>query len=129
MPINKDFALRIEIIDECLRNHYRKWTLQNLIDTINEKLTDRYGKSVKKRTIQNDLKYLIDEKQAPIEKRKNGNKIYFYYSDVNYSIKNLPINSEEINYLNDAIQILRQVNDFKILGDVDEIINKLHNTL
>src|SRR6266496_54066 len=71
MPKNKDFALRIEIIDECLRNRYRNWTLQNLVDGVNEKIGDRYGKSITRRTIQNDLSFLINEKEAPIEKRKS----------------------------------------------------------
>ena len=125
MPKNKDFALRIEIIDECLRNQYRKWTLQKLIDAINDKLKDRYGKSIGKRTIQDDIKYLKFDKMAPIEKRKEGQNTFFYYSDSNYSVKNLPINNEEISYLNDAINILRQVSDFKIIQDVDDIIYKL----
>ncbi|MBK7288781.1 MAG: hypothetical protein IPI78_00180 [Chitinophagaceae bacterium] len=77
MPKNKDFALRIEIIDECLRNQYRKWTLQKLIDAINDKLKDRYGKSIGKRTIQDDIKYLKFDKMAPIEKRKEGQNIFF----------------------------------------------------
>lgn len=129
MPKNKDFALRIEIIDECLRNRYRKWTLQDLIDTVNVKLTERYGKTAGKRTIQDDLKHMKEEKQAPIEKKKNGTTTYFYYSDTNYSIKNLPIKEEEIGFLNDAINILRQVNDFKVIHEVDEIVNKLQNTV
>ena len=129
MPKNKDFALRIEIIDECLRNSLKKWTLQILIDTINSKLTERYGKSIGKRTIQDDIKYLKHEKLAPIEKRKDGSETYFYYSDTNFSIKNLPLSAEEITYLIDVINILRQVNDFKILGEVDDIINKLKNTV
>lgn len=131
MPQNKDFAIRIEILDECLRNKYRKWTLQDLIDAVNEKLTERYGKTVSKKTVQDDLKYMQEElpKPAPIEKRKEGYVTYFSYSDPNYSIKNLPIELEEIEYLKDAIDLLRQVNDFKILGDVDSIINKLQNTV
>lgn len=129
MPENKDFALRIEIIDECLRNRFRKWTLQDLIDTVSDKLHERYGKTVGKRTIQEDLKHMKEDKLAPIIKKKNGAITYFSYSDPNYSIKNLPIKDEEINYLKDAIHILRQVNDFKILQDVDDIINKLESTV
>ena len=129
MPENKDFALRIEIIDECLRNRYRRWTLQDLIDTVNEKLNERYGKSASKRTIQDDLKHLKEEKLAPIIKKKIGAITYFSYSDPNYSIKNLPINDEEISFLKDAIYMLRQVNNFKILQDVDEIVSKLQNTV
>lgn len=129
MPQNKDFAIRIEILDECLRNRYRNWTLQNLIDSVNDKLTERYGTTVSKKTIQDAIKFMKEEKQAPIEKRKNGATTYFYYSDPNFSIKNLPIETEEIDFLKDAIHLLRQVNDFKILGDVDAIINKLQNTV
>ncbi len=128
MPKNKDFAFRIEIIDECLRNRYRKWTLQSLIDAVNDKLRDRYGKMIGRRTIQDDLKYLKENKDAPIEKKKNGKETFFYYSDLNYSIKNLPVKIEEIGYLSDAINILRQINNFQILKDVDEIIRKLKNT-
>lgn len=129
MPQNKGFALRIELLDECLRNRLRKWTLQDLIDKVSEKLNEQYGTSASKRTIQDDLKYLRDEKGAPVNKIKNGSKTYFSYSDPNFSIKNLPIKGEEIGYLKDAINILKQVSDFKILTDVDEIVNKLQNTV
>lgn len=129
MPDNKNFAYRIEIIDECLRNRLRKWTLQDLINAVNEKLEERYGKSASKRTVQDDIKYMKEEKGAPVEKSKEGAVTFFCYSDPNYSIKNLPIKEEEVNYLTDAISILRQVNDFKILDDVEEIVNKLQNTV
>jgi predicted DNA-binding transcriptional regulator YafY len=129
MPQNKGFALRIELLDECLRNRLRKWTLQDLIDKVSEKLNELYGTSASKRTIQDDLKYLRDEKGAPVTRIKDGSKTYFSYSDPNFSIKNLPIKAEEIGYLIDAINILKQVSDFKILNDVDEIVNKLQNTV
>ncbi len=96
---------------------------------MNEKLQDSFGKSITKRTIQDDIKFMIEHKQAPIEKRKEGTTTYFYYSDQSYSIKNLPVKEEEILLLNDALNILRQVNDFKILFDVDEIVNKLQNKI
>ena len=114
-----------------MRNRFRKWTLQNLIDAVNDKLMERYGKTVSKKTVQDALKYMKEElpKPAPIEKRKEGAITYFYYSDPDYSIKNLPVDAEEIDFLKDAIHILRQVNDFKILNEVDAIINKLHNTV
>jgi predicted DNA-binding transcriptional regulator YafY len=129
MPENKDFALRIEIIDECLRNTYQSWTLQSLTDTVNKKLLDQYGKQAARRTIQSDLKYLRDEKLAPLKRYKRDGLNYFTYSDPGYSIKNIPVDVEEMSLLQDAISILRQVNDFKIVGDVQAIIDKLQNTL
>jgi predicted DNA-binding transcriptional regulator YafY len=129
MPLNKDFYFRLEILDECLRNRYRNWTLQDLIDKVSERLLEHYNITASKRTIQADLKFLKEEKLAPIEKKKNGSATYFFYADPNYSIKNLPVKEEEISFLKDAINILRQVNDFKILRDIDDIVTKLQNTV
>ncbi|WP_217602364.1 YafY family protein [Chitinophaga sp. GbtcB8] len=130
MPANKNFAFRIAILDECLRNRRRKWTLQDLIDTVNDKLWDQFGqKDVRKRTIQDDIKQLEMTLGAPIERRKEGRVTYFMYSDPDFSIKNLPISHEEVEYLKDAIKILKQVNDFKILEEVEVIVNKLQHTV
>jgi predicted DNA-binding transcriptional regulator YafY len=129
MPKNKDFALRIELIDECLRNNLQRWTLEKLVAEINHKLKERYNKTAGKHTIQNDIKYLIEEKNAPIAKKREGNVIYFYNLDKNFSIKNLPIQEEEVILLNDAINILSQVSEFQIVDDVKEIILKLQNTV
>jgi predicted DNA-binding transcriptional regulator YafY len=129
MPINKDFALRLELLDECLRNSMRKWTLQDLIDKVNIKLVNDFGKEISRRTIQGDLKHLKDEKNAPIVTWKEGSQTYYKYKDRNFSIKNLPIQEEEVVLLRDAISILNQVSNFKILDDVGVIINKLQNTV
>lgn len=129
MPANKDFFHRIEIIDECLRNHLQKWTLEKLTDCVNEKLEDRYGKKASRRTIQNDIAYLIKEKNAPINRKHDGHTVYFYYLDKTFSIKNLPIQEEDVSLLKNAISILQQVNEFQILNDVNAIIQKLENTI
>lgn len=129
MPQNKDFALRIDIIDECLCNRYKKWVLQDLIDAVNEKLKERYGKKASKRTIQDDLKYLKEVKGAPIEKIKDGFKTYFLYGETDFSIKKLPVKHEDVQLLNDAIFVLRQVTDIKVFQEVDEVLNKLQNTV
>lgn len=129
MPKNKDFALRTELIDECLRNSLRKWTLEKIVAEVNLKLNERYNKTTSKHTIQNDIKYLIEEKNAPIARKREGNVTYFYYLDKNFSIKNLPIQEEEVILLKDAINILGQVSEFQIVNDVKEIILKLQNTV
>lgn len=129
MPKNKDFARRLEILDECLRNHLKKWSLEALLEQVNIKLNDRYGKKTSKRTLQADLKYLQDERDAPIAKRRDGQQTYFYYSNRQFSIRNLPINDEELGFLKDALNILRQVNDFSIIGEIQAVITKIENTI
>lgn len=129
MPRNKDFSRRIEIIDECLRRRQKKWFVEDLLETVNSKLDERFDKKVSKRTLYEDLKYLQEEKGAPIIKQWEGQRVYYKYDDATYSVLNLPISEEEITRLKDAIKMLREINDFSILEEVDLIVEKLEHTI
>lgn len=129
MPKNKDFQRRIELIDECLRRKQKKWSVQTLLDTINDKLIAEYGKEVSKRTLQNDLNYIQHDLNAPISIVKEAQVFYYSYLDPNYSIKNIPVTEEEITYLKDALEMLKHVQGLSIVSDVETIITKLENTI
>lgn len=77
MPKVKDFYHRIEIIDECFRQRGKKWSIESLLECVNQKLDDRFEATISKRTLQYAIAYLIDEKQAPIEKLKDGAKVLY----------------------------------------------------
>jgi hypothetical protein len=57
MATNKNASYRYRVIDNCLKNTARKWTLDDLIETISEKLEEDLGiyKGVSKRTVQSDI--------------------------------------------------------------------------
>lgn len=129
MPRNKNFTRRIEILDECLRRRQKKWFIEDLLKAVNDKLVERFDKKVGKRSLYDDLKYLQEEKNAPIIKCWEGQRVYYKYEDATYSILNLPISEEEIIKLKDAIKMLREVNDFNLLDDVDMIVEKLEHTI
>ena len=40
MPANKNALIRYKTIDNCLRNRYRRWTLDDLVDACCEALYD-----------------------------------------------------------------------------------------
>lgn len=127
MPENKDFSHRIEILDECLRRN-KKWTFAELIECVNSRLHDRFGKTVSRRTLFDDLNYLIHEKGAPVEKIREGTKVYYRYSEAGYSIKNLPLNDEEIVLLKDAVSVLKQIGGLGIVQDIETIVSRLENS-
>lgn len=41
MPANKNALIRYKTIDNCLRNHYRLWTLDDLVDACSNALYDK----------------------------------------------------------------------------------------
>ncbi|RYE30515.1 MAG: WYL domain-containing transcriptional regulator, partial [Sphingobacteriales bacterium] len=129
MPKVKDFYQRIEIIDECFRQRGKKWSIENLLKTVNQKLYDRLEEGISKRTLQYALDYLINEKHAPVGKEKDGAKVLYYYTDVNYSIKNLPLSDEEIILLKDAVELIKQIGSTSIVQEAVSVIGKLENTI
>lgn len=72
MPANKNALIRYKTIDNCLRNRYRRWTIDDLVEACSDALYDCEGisKGVSLRTVQNDLQIMRSDKlgyNAPIE--------------------------------------------------------------
>ena len=60
MPVNKNALLRYKIIDRSLRNRYRRWTIEDLVDEVSDALYDMEGirKGISLRTVQNDIQIM-----------------------------------------------------------------------
>ena len=43
MPANRNALIRYKTIDNCLRNKYRRWTLEDLIDACSDALYEYEG--------------------------------------------------------------------------------------
>ena len=108
MPANKNALLRYKTIDNCLRNKYRRWTLNDLVDACCDALYDMEGitKGVCARTIQMDIQIMRSDKlgyNAPIEVY---DRIYYRYVDPNYSITEMPLSLEDCKLIKKAITLL-----------------------
>lgn len=131
MPLNRATLIRISTIDKCLQNHYRRWTINDLIDACTDALAEYEGRSnpVSRRTFQNDLALMRSDKlgyNAPIVVRDNK---YYEYEDPDYSITHLPLNDEGLDALNSALDILRQLQGFPQLSSSIDIISKLNEQI
>ncbi|HVW99902.1 MAG TPA: WYL domain-containing protein [Candidatus Babeliaceae bacterium] len=127
MPVNKAARLRFEIIDECLRNTKKKWSKTELLKYLNRRLELQCGKGfeISISQLRYDLQNMQFDYHAPIEMYKSGRSYYYRYEDINFSIKNIPVNEDEIIMLNTAVQVLRQVKGFAIAEEVEDIVRKL----
>lgn len=131
MPLNRSTLIRISTIDRCLQNHYRRWTINDLIDACTDALAEFEGRStpVSRRTFQNDLALMRSDRlgyNAPIVIRDNK---YYEYEDPEYSITHLPLNDEGLDALNSALDILRQLQGFPQLSSSIETISKLNEQI
>lgn len=131
MPANKNALIRYKTIDNCLRNHYREWTLDDLVEACNEALLEYEGdgKGVSVRTVQSDLQTMRSEKlgyNAPIEVY---DRKYYRYADKDYSIMNMEMSQNDIAVMQEAVDLLRQFEDFKQFTEISDVVNKLQDKL
>jgi len=131
MPVNRNALIRYTTIDKCLRNRYRKWTLEDLIDACSDALYEYEGidKGVSKRTVQMDIQNMRSEKlgyNAPIIVI---DKKFYEYEDPEYSITQLPLSEQDLNKLGDAVEILKQFQGFSHFKEMTGLIQKLENKI
>lgn len=131
MPANKNALLRYKTIDNCLRNRYRRWTLNDLVEACSDALYDFEGRDegVSVRTVQLDIQMMRSDKlgyNAPIEVYEHK---YYRYSDPDYSITDLPMSDRDMELMNEAINMLRQFEDFDHFTEMSDIIGRLQDNL
>jgi predicted DNA-binding transcriptional regulator YafY len=122
MPIVKNAQERLYILDEILGG-IRKYDLRNLLEKVNEKLLLSGFSTISEKTLFNDLKFLKEDKEAPINKPTKVNPFYYYTEK--FSIKNLLLEEEEVDSLKQASEILKRLSPYLIGSEIDEIISKL----
>jgi predicted DNA-binding transcriptional regulator YafY/ectoine hydroxylase-related dioxygenase (phytanoyl-CoA dioxygenase family) len=129
MPVNRNALIRYKTIDNCLRNRYKKWTLEDLIHECSETLYEYEGidKGVSRRTVQMDLQLMCSEKlgyNAPIVVT---DKKFYSYSDPEYSITNIPLTDQDLNKLTEVVDILKQFKGFSHFKELSGMVQKLED--
>lgn len=129
MPINRNALIRYKTIDNCLRNPYREWTLDDLINACSDALYEFEGieKGISKRTVQMDIQMMRSEKlgyNAPIEVYDNK---FYRYSESNFSITNTPLNEQDLSILSGAVGVLQQFKGFSHFAGMSDIVSRLQD--
>ena len=135
MPANKNALIRYKTIDRCLRNRYRRWTLDDLVDACCGALLDMEGitKGVCARTVQMDIQIMRSDKlgyNAPIVVY---DKIYYTYADPDYSITEMPLSMDDCKLIKEAITLLGDkdnldtVRTMKVLAKVKTRLTSILN--
>ncbi|MCM8872135.1 MAG: WYL domain-containing protein [Paludibacteraceae bacterium] len=131
MPANKNALIRYKTIDNCLRNKYRRWTLDDLVAACSEAIYDAEGieKGVSVRTVQSDIQMMRSDKlgyNAPIEVYDHK---YYRYADDDFSIMNMPLSQNDYDVLHEAVDMLRQLDGFEQFAEIADVVSRLQDKL
>jgi predicted DNA-binding transcriptional regulator YafY len=129
MPVNRNALIRYKTIDKCLQNHYRQWTLEDLIEACSEALYEYEGilKGISKRTVQLDIQMMRSDKlgyNAPIVVYDNK---YYEYEEKGYSITNIPLTGKDLEKMSEAVEFMKQFKGFSHFRELDGMIQKLED--
>lgn len=131
MSINKNAYLRYQVLDKCFSNKYRMYFIEDLLEEINKSLEEfnGNGSKVERRQLFDDIKFMESEAgfSVPLERIREGKKVYYRYSETDFSIKNQKISNEEIGTINSALMVLLRFRGIPQFEWVNEIFPKLQS--
>lgn len=129
MAITKYPLIRYKILDKCFRNTGKRYFIEDLVkeceNVILEMDSESSGISV--RQIREDIAFMKSAEGWSIEIEDNrvGRKMYYRYTDPDFSINNMPLNEIEINRLMEAIDTLSQFKGMPQFKWLNELVPKL----
>ena len=135
MPANKNALIRYRTIDRCLRNRYRRWTLDDLVDACSDALYDMEGitKGVCTRSVQMDIQIMRSDKLGYYAAIEVYDRVYYRYADPDYSITEMPLSADDCKLINEAISLLSNTKNSdtvraqKVLKKVEERLTAILN--
>lgn len=112
MSTNKNAILRYNTLDKCFSNFGRKYYFEDLLERVNDVITDFEPGStgIKIRQLRDDIRFMKSDTgySAPIVAFNDGKKAFYRYESKDFSINNSPLNETEAEQLKNAISILQR---------------------
>lgn len=131
MSINKNAYLRYQVLDKCFSNKYRMYFIDDLLDEVNKVLEEFNGdgSKVERRQLFDDIKFMESEAgfSIPLERIRQGKKVYYRYSEPDFGIQNQKISDDEIETINSALMVLLRFRGIPQFEWVNEIFPKLQS--
>ncbi|HOV84622.1 MAG TPA: WYL domain-containing protein [Paludibacteraceae bacterium] len=131
MATNKHATIRYHALDQCFSNFGRNFFIEDLIDACNDAIFEYTGTSegIKRRQIFEDIKFMESEQgwSIPLERVRYGKRVYYRYSDKNFSIKNQPINESEANQLIETLSILNRFKGMPQFDWMEELLVRIES--
>lgn len=133
MATNKHAIIRYQTLDKCFRNPGRKYFIEDLVEACSKAIYEFTGNDngIKRRQVLEDIKFMESTQgwNIPLERIRDGHRVYFRYEDKGFSINNQPLNETEENQLKEALLTLSRFKGMPQFEWVDEISARLDSGL
>ena len=128
MPTNKNASIRYQALDKCFRDFRRRYYIDDLIEKCEEALYYYNGVGgVSRRQVFEDIKFMESDTgwSIPLERKKDGKKVYYRYEDPYFSINKQPLTDEEAQQLRTVILTLSRFRGLPSNEWIEDVISNL----
>jgi len=129
MSTNKHAQIRYQALDRCFAKRGTRYFWEDLLEACNEALFEFTGKAkgIQRRQLFEDIKYMESDQGwcIPLEKNKEGKRVWYRYSDTDFSINKRPLNEGEADQLKEALLTLGRFKGMPQFHWVDELVARL----
>jgi len=133
VAVNKNALIRFQILDKCFRNTGRRYSLNDLLEEVNNALFDANPDStgIKRRQLFDDISFMESEKgwSIPLYREKEGRNVFYRYEDSKFSINNQPLNELETEQLSHAISIISRFKGLPQFEWINDILFKINHAV
>lgn len=138
MATNKHAMIRYQALDKCFSNWGRNFYIKDLILACNNalysftgdsKYSDPESPAISRRQIYDDINFMESSAgwEIPLERIRDGKKVYFRYSSREFSINEQPLSKVELDQLKEATFTLARFKGVPSFEWVEEIISRLED--
>jgi predicted DNA-binding transcriptional regulator YafY len=132
MATNKHATIRYHALDRCFSNPGRRFYIDDLIKACNDAIYEFAGieDGIRRRQIFDDIAFMESEHgwSIPLQRHKDGKRVFYRYSDNSFSIKNQGINQAEAEQLKETLTILTRFKGMPQFEWIEEMQIRLEDT-
>lgn len=129
MATNKHATIRYHALDQCFSNFGRRFYMEDLLEACNEALYNFTGtmQGVKRRQLYDDIRFMESEQgwSVPLERIKDGRRVYYRYADSDFSIREQAVNESEANQLRETLSILNRFKGMPQFEWMEELLVRI----
>ncbi|RZK13243.1 MAG: WYL domain-containing protein [Flavobacterium sp.] len=122
----RHIRLRLELLDELLASPLRR-NYNELLEALSKALELKGEIPIQLRMLKNDISFLENNMGAPIHRPTKKERAVYYYEK--FSLKEVPIDDDDVSIMKRAVAILKKATNIKLTGEIDEMIARLENKI
>lgn len=133
MAKSKHAFSRYKIINDCLSNPGRRFTVDQLVKQVNDVLLEQYDleRGVSKRQIYEDIKFMRSAEgyDAPIETYRDGQTMIYRYSDPDYDFAKHGLTQRDKMQMKEVAEFLEQFKNLEGFENYSEMATTLKSSI